>query len=77
VIDYTGGLGLSLLAKSLIGSGVCGALIDMLDALVQQVPVERGLELRSVVRLDGFDAEGQLGQYVVDELDRGLLIVLG
>ena len=47
------------------------------DALVEHVPVERGLELRSVVRLDGFDAEGQLGQYVVDELDRGLLIVLG
>ena len=48
--------------------------VDVLDAFVEQVPMEAGLELGSVVGLDLHDVEGQLLNHVVDELDRGLLI---
>ena len=46
----------------------------MPDPAVQDVPVERGLELRAVVGLDELDTERQLLQDVVDERDRGLLV---
>src|SRR6266852_2945160 len=48
--------------------------VDVLNAFVEQVPVEAGLELGSVVGLDLHDVERQLLEDVVDELDRGLLI---
>jgi hypothetical protein len=47
--------------------------VHMLDAEILDVPAERGLELGAVVGLDALDAEGQLLQHVVDELDRRLL----
>jgi hypothetical protein len=46
----------------------------VLDAAVEDVPVEGGLELRAVVGLDHLDPEGQLLEQVVDELDGGLLV---
>src|SRR5712691_8926832 len=48
--------------------------VDVLNAFVEQVPMEAGLELGSVVGLDLQDVEGQLLDDIVDELDRGLLI---
>ena len=51
-----------------------GLDVDVLDALVQGVPVEAGTELGTVVRLDGLDPERQPGQDVVEELDGGLLV---
>jgi hypothetical protein len=39
-----------------------GLDIDMVDALVQQVPVERCTELLAVVRLHALDGEGQLAR---------------
>ena len=48
--------------------------VDVLDAFVEQVPMEAGLELGSVVGLDLHNVERQLLDDVVDELDRGLLI---
>ena len=51
-----------------------GPDFDVINALVQQVVVEGGAELRSVVSLDSLHLEGQLGQGVVEEGDGGLLI---
>src|SRR5712692_4908341 len=48
--------------------------VDVLNAFVEQVPMEAGLELRAVVGLDLHEVERQLLDDVVDELDRGLLI---
>lgn len=48
-----------------------GADVDVADALVQDVPVEGGLELRAVVGLDLLDLERQPREDVVQELDRG------
>ncbi len=48
--------------------------VDVLNAFVEQAPVEAGLELGSVVGLDLHDIERQLLEDVVDELDRSLLI---
>ena len=48
--------------------------VDVLNAFVEQVPVEAGLELSAVVGLDLHDVEGQLLNDVVNELDRGLLV---
>lgn len=45
----------------------------MLDAAVVDVPMELGLELRTVVGLDPLDMERQLLEHVVDELNRALL----
>ena len=47
---------------------------DVVDAFIEQVPVEGGAELRSVVGLDPLHRERQLGQGVVDEGDGGLLV---
>jgi len=44
------------------------------DAAIEHVKVEGGLELGAVVGLDALDSEGQLGQDVVEELDRRLLV---
>ncbi|MFE5541408.1 hypothetical protein ACFQ78_37565 [Streptomyces sp. NPDC056519] len=44
------------------------------DALVEDVPVEGGPELRSVVGLDHLDAERQALQDVVEELHGGPLV---
>ena len=49
--------------------------IDMADAFVEQVPVERLPELGPVVGLDLLDFERQLGEDVVDEPDCGLLVM--
>ena len=46
----------------------------MLEAFVQEVPVEAGLELGAVVGLDLHDFEGQLLEHIVDESDCGLLV---
>ena len=46
----------------------------MLEAFVQEVPVEAGLELGAVVALDLRDFEGQLLEHIVDESDCGLLV---
>ena len=48
--------------------------VHVLDAAVEDVPVEGGLELGTVVGLDHLDPEGQLFEHVVDELDGGLLV---
>ncbi|MFB7224587.1 hypothetical protein [Streptomyces sp. NPDC056227] len=52
-----------------------GLDVHVADPLVEQVPVERCAEFLTVVGLDLLDGKRQLGQYVVDELDRGLLVV--
>ena len=57
--------------------GCAGSDLDVIDALVQQVPVERLPELLPVVGVHLVDLEWQLREYVVDELDRGLLVVAG
>src|SRR5665213_195632 len=44
--------------------------VHVLDAFVEHVPVEPGLELGAVVRLDHLDPEGELLEDVVNELDR-------
>ena len=46
----------------------------MLDAFVQEVPVESRLELGAIVGLDLDDIEGQLLEDIVDKADRGLLV---
>lgn len=48
--------------------------LDVLDALVEDLPGELGLELRTVVGLDPQDLERELLEDVVDELDRDLLV---
>ena len=48
--------------------------VDVLEAFVQEVPVEAGLELGAVVGLDLHDFEGQLLENIVDESDCGLLV---
>src|SRR5260370_26494079 len=48
--------------------------VDVLEAFVQEVPVEAGLELGAVVGLDLHDLEGQLLEDVVDKPDCGLLV---
>ncbi len=68
-IDPVGTLHLAVQARS------ARADPDVPDALIDQVPVEGGAELLAVVGLDLLDAEGQFRQDVVDELDRGLLVV--
>ena len=50
-----------------------GLDVDVLDAAIQDVPVERRLELRAVVGLDRLNPERQLLEDVVDELNRDLL----
>lgn len=47
------------------------------DALVEQMPVEGRAEFRAIIGLDLLDVERQLGQHVVDELDRRLLSLRG
>nr|WP_219420446.1 hypothetical protein [Pseudonocardia nigra] len=54
-----------------------GLDVDVLEALVQGAPVERGLELGTVVCLDDLDPERQPPEDVVEEGDRGLLVGLG
>ena len=51
-----------------------GSDVDMADGLVEDVPVEAGLEFRAVVVLGLLDLEGQPRQDVVQELDRGFLV---
>ena len=55
--------------------GVAGRNVDVADAAVEDVPVEGALELGAVVGLDHFDLEWELLQHVVEERDRGLLVV--
>jgi hypothetical protein len=53
----------------------CGRLdVEVANALVQDMPVERRAELGAVVGLDQLDSEGKLLEGVVDKLDRGLLV---
>ena len=52
-----------------------GLDVDVADPTVQDMPMERSLELGAVVRLDALDTERQLLEDVVDELDGGLLVV--
>ena len=47
----------------------------MPDALILDVPVEQGLPFMSPIGTDRVDAEGELLDHVVDEVDRVLLIV--
>jgi hypothetical protein len=51
-----------------------GPDVDVLDAFVQEVPMEAGLELGAVVGLDLHDFERQLLEDVVDEPDCGRLV---
>jgi hypothetical protein len=51
-----------------------GTDVDVLDAFVQEVPVEASLELGSIVGLDIHDFERQLLEDIVDKPDSGLLI---
>ena len=55
----------------------CGFDVDVADPAVHHVPVELGLELSTVVRLDLLDLERQLLEHVVEELDCCELVVLG
>lgn len=48
---------------------------DAVDATVDDMPVERSLELRAVIGLGDLDFEGELLQDVVEELDGRLLVV--
>ena len=50
---------------------------DVVDAFIEQVPVERGAEFGAVVCLDPLDGEGEFGHYVVDEGDGGFLVAAG
>lgn len=52
-----------------------GTDLDVPDAHVEQVPVERQTEFLAVVRLDLLDLERQLRQNMITELNRDLLIV--
>ena len=47
---------------------------DVVDAFVEQVPVEGCAEFGSVVGLHALDGERQFGHDVVDELDGGFLV---
>lgn len=49
----------------------------MANALVKDVPVEAGLEFRTIVGLDLFDLERQPREHVIEELDRCLLVRAG
>ena len=60
-----------------VESGCGGFDVDVSDTPVQYVIVKLGLEFGSVVGLDRLDLERQLGEEVVEELDRGLLIAAG
>lgn len=51
--------------------------LGMANAFVEGMPVERGLELGSVIGVDLLGLEREPGQYVVKELDRRLLVRLG
>src|SRR2546429_5577773 len=51
-----------------------GSDVDVLEALIEQVPMEAGLELGAVVGLDLHDLERQLLEDVVDKADSGLLV---
>jgi hypothetical protein len=57
-----------------LSRGVAGPDVGVADTLVEDVPVEGGLELRPLIGLDLLDAEWQPGEHVVEELDRGLLV---
>jgi len=50
--------------------------IGVSDALIEQVLVEGLAELLAVIGLNFLRLERRLGEDVVDELDRGLLIVV-
>jgi hypothetical protein len=53
----------------------CGRFdADVINPLVQGMPIETSLEFRTVIGLDDPDLEGQPSQDVVHELDRGLLV---
>jgi hypothetical protein len=54
-----------------------GLDVDMTGASVQDLPVEAGAELGSVVGLDDLDPERQPLQHLVQELDGRLLVELG
>ena len=54
-----------------VQSRCSGFDLDVVDAFVEQVPVEGCAEFGSVVGLHALDLERQLGQNVVDELDGG------
>lgn len=52
-----------------------GTDLDMSNTHVDQVPLKRRAEFLAVVRLKSLDLERQLREYVIDELNRDLLIV--
>lgn len=58
-----------------VQTGGAGADLDVADALVEQVPVECLPELLTVVGLYLLNLEWQFREHVIDELDRGLLVV--
>ena len=68
VVNAVGALDLA------IESWRCRLDVHVLDAAVEDVPVEGSLELCPVVRLDRHHSKGQALQRVVDELDGGLLV---
>jgi len=70
VVDAVGSLDLAIEPRSRWPD------VDVANASIEQVPVKRRLELRTVVGLDLFDPEGQLLEDVVNELDGGLLVQL-
>jgi hypothetical protein len=47
---------------------------NVVDAFIEQVPVEGGAEFGAVVCLDPLDGEGEFGHDVVDEGDGSLLV---
>lgn len=49
--------------------------VDVADAFIEQVPVEDLPEFRAVVGLHFLDLEREFRKHVVDEADRGLLIM--
>ena len=60
-----------------VEAGGGGFDVDVADSPVQDVVVELGAELDPVVGLDHFDAEGEPGEEVVEELEGGLLVEPG
>ena len=70
-VDAVGSLDLSVQARG------AGLDVDVLDAAVEEVPMEGALELGAVVGLDALGRERQLDQDVVEELDGGLWLLRG
>lgn len=58
-----------------VQAGCSGVDLGLADAFAKQMPVERLPEFLPAIGLDLLDLEWQLRKHVIDELDRGPLVV--